>query len=206
MKIISKMLFVGATFLVIMGLGAVDFDGAKNTLSSSMPKLFYDFTTYNDNGTLKDLSGNGHDGHLSGSFTRVECDGQSGLFFNGKDTKIVPKDAVGLKVTGRLSIYIKVRIMPEWGKQMEAFSPLVFGSVDELGAQRNYSLFFDHGNQFSFDIGNGGSAYQRLGARILRRQVRKTTGRRQCLARQEHRSAGSPAGELVCRLLHGRTL
>ena len=124
-----------------------------------MPKLFYDFTTYNEDGTLKDFSGNGHDGHLSGGFTNAECDGRNGLFFNGKDTKIVPEDTVGLKVTGRMSIYLKVRIMPEWGKQMEAFSPLVFGSVDGLGAQRNYSLFFDHGNQFSFDIGNGASAY-----------------------------------------------
>ena len=159
MKILKRMFFVAASFLFMTWAGAAESDGAVNSLSTSMPKLFYDFTTRNDDGTLKDLSGNGHDGHLSGSFTAVEHDGRRGLFFNGKDTKIVPEDAAGLKVTGRLSIYLKVRIMPEWGRQMQAFSPLIFGAVDGLGAHRNYSLFFDHGNQLSFDIGNGASTF-----------------------------------------------
>ena len=157
MKLTSKMLLIAAASL-LMARAADSNGGLLNSLPGSMPKLFYDFATYNADGTLKDLSGNGHEGRLSGGFVPASCDGQIGLFFNGKDTMIVPEDAAGLKVAGRLSIYLKVRIEPEWGKQMGPFSPLIFGSVDELGADRNYSLFFDHGNQLSFDIGNGGSA------------------------------------------------
>ena len=112
----SKILLVAAASLLMMGANAADSDGGLlNSLSGSMPKLFYDFTTYNEDGTLKDLSGNGHEGRLSGTFVPASCGDQSGLFFNGKDTKIVPEDAAELKVTGRLSIYLKVRIMPEWG-------------------------------------------------------------------------------------------
>ena len=154
----SKNHFAAAAFLLMLSAGAADFNGMGGALIGSGPKLFYDFTTTNEDGSLKDLSENGHEGRLSGGFAKAKYNGYNGLSFNGKDTKIVPDGAAELKVTGPLSIYLKIRIEPDWGKQMGPFSPLVFGSTDGLGADRNYSLFFDHGHQLVLDIGNGSFA------------------------------------------------
>ncbi|MBR4371599.1 MAG: hypothetical protein IKS92_11170 [Victivallales bacterium] len=154
----SKNHFAAAAFLLMLSAGAADFNGMGGALIGSGPKLFYDFTTTNEDGSLKDLSGNGHEGRLSGGFAKAKYNGYNGLSFNGKDTVIIPDGAAELKVTGPLSIYLKIRIEPEWGKQMGPFSPLVFGAMDGLGADRNYSLFFDHGHQLVLDIGNGSFA------------------------------------------------
>ena len=147
--------FAAAAFLLMLSAGAADFNRLGRFLTGSGPRLFYDFETYNEDGSLKDLSGNGHEGRLNGGFTKASRDGLNGLLFNGKDTMIVPDDAAELKMTGPMSIYLKIRIEPDWGSKMGPFSPLVFGSTDGLGANRNYSLFFDHGHQLAFDIGNG---------------------------------------------------
>ena len=147
--------FAAAAFLLMLSAGAADFNRMGRFLTGSGPRLFYDFETINEDGSLKDLSGNGHEGRLSGGFAKASCDGSNGLLFNGKDTMIIPDDAVELKMTGPMSIYLKIRIEPDWGSRMGPFSPLVFGSTDGLGANRNYSLFFDHGHQLAFDIGNG---------------------------------------------------
>ncbi|MBQ4481401.1 MAG: hypothetical protein II943_12280 [Victivallales bacterium] len=160
MKMKSRMLLVAVVSSLLALAGrAADFDAALTSLSGPRPKLFYDFTSFNEDGTLKDLSDNGHDGQLSGGFDEAYYADQNGLFFNGKDTKIVPADAAALKMTGRMSVYLRLRIEPEWGERMEPASPLVFGSVDGGGVNRNYSLFFDHGNELALNIGKGTEAF-----------------------------------------------
>ena len=159
MKKSSRLLIAVVASLFMTWAGTAFSDDAASAPSALKPKLFYDFTTFNDDGTLKDLSGNGHDGQLSGGFEEAYYADQNGLLFNGKDTKVVPADAAALKMTGRMSIYLRLRIEPEWGEQMEPASPLVFGSVDGGGVNRNYSLFFDHGNELALNIGKGDEAF-----------------------------------------------
>ena len=106
----SKNHFAAAAFLLMLSAGAADFNGMGGALIGSGPKLFYDFTTTNEDGSLKDLSGNGHEGRLSGGFAKAKYNGYNGLSFNGKDTVIIPDGAAELKVTGPLSIYLKIRI------------------------------------------------------------------------------------------------
>ena len=61
--------FAAAAFLLMLSAGAADFNRMGRFLIASGPRLFYDFETYNEDGSLKDLSVNGHDGRLSGGFT-----------------------------------------------------------------------------------------------------------------------------------------
>ena len=61
--------FAAAAFLLMLSAGAADFNRLGRFLTGSGPRLFYDFETINEDGSLKDLSGNGHDGRLNGGFT-----------------------------------------------------------------------------------------------------------------------------------------
>ena len=77
---------------------------------SASELLHYDFQTFTPDGMLQDLSGSGHHGAMSGEFAKAECDGHQGLFFNGQDSAIIPRQQEALKISGDLSLVVTFRI------------------------------------------------------------------------------------------------
>ena len=117
--------------------------------------LHYDFTSMDNAGNLLDLSGNGHNGVLSGDFRKVRQGKLEGLAFNGTNTVISVQNSSLLKQNGPFTLLIRFRITPEQAARMKPQSPLLFGSVDNLSVNRNFSLFFDRGRMLELDVGNG---------------------------------------------------
>lgn len=117
--------------------------------------LHYDFQTYANENQLKDLSGNGHHGVISGEIVPVEVDNCKGLDFGGKDGQILPLGQENLRLSGAISIFVKFRITPEAAAAVRQQSPLLFGTTDSLGVHRNYTLFFDYGITLTLNVANG---------------------------------------------------
>jgi len=122
---------------------------------SASELLHYDFQTLTPDGLLQDLSGSGHHGAMSGEFAKVECDGHQGLFFNGQDSAIIPRQQEALKISGDLSLVVTFRITKEQGDAVRRKSPMIIGSDELAGVNRNYTLFFDYGTHICLNVSNG---------------------------------------------------